>query len=26
MSDYSSYYVRNIEHNGVPATNGLLAG
>jgi hypothetical protein len=26
MSDYSSYYIRNIEHNGVPATNGLLAG
>lgn len=26
MSDYSSYYVRTLEHNGVPSTNGLQAG
>lgn len=26
MSDYSSYYVRSMEHNGIPSTSGLQAG
>ena len=26
MQDYSSHYIVNIPHNGLPATNGILAG
>lgn len=26
MTDYSSYYIRNLENHGVPATDGLYAG
>jgi hypothetical protein len=25
-TDYSRFYIRNMEHNGVPATTGILAG
>ena len=25
-ADYSKYYIRNMQHNGVPATSGILAG
>jgi hypothetical protein len=25
-ADYSRFYIRNMQHNGVPATSGILAG